>query len=223
MPGDSDDSYSGDGSGFYVIAGSILFLIAAITFQEFTKPNIIKAEVIKPQSQQVQIEQGQGIEGLETQVQGQVSTSSITVNGASLELETTIRADIAMLPQPLQSALSKGSIEVVPGRGPITGSGGNAVATASHDGTTTIYDNGDRYFPGVLAHEGGHHLATKTWGTADPPKDYESYWHSEGGVTKYGSIDPAEDFAEAIRLYTEGKLQSVSPTKHAYIAKLLNQ
>lgn len=188
--------------------------------------------------QQVQLSQEQ-TQDLSQQINQEVGSStttsqssSIRVVGASPELEITIRAEIATLPKPLQEALAMGEIRVVPEQGQITASGERAAASAYYEKSTLngvdtikratkIYESGKDYFPGLLAHEGAHHLATELWGDSRPPQDYEALFKSEGGVSKYGSTSSTEDFAEAVKLFTTGELQSISPRKHAYIAKLL--
>lgn len=69
-------------------------------------------------------------------------------------------------------------------------------------GKITVYNNGlmpsDTY-----AHECGHNLAAKVWGTVYPPKDspYAAAQSVEGPVSSYGAASPAEDFAEACSWY----------------------
>jgi hypothetical protein len=65
---------------------------------------------------------------------------------------------------------------------------------------------------GVL-HEGGHNLAYRVWGSYTPPQysDFYQAWEAEGGVTRYGSTNPAEGFADAYQMATNG-----NPTLNNY-------
>lgn len=58
---------------------------------------------------------------------------------------------------------------------------------------------------GTMNHECGHNLATKAWGAVAPPdwSDYGQAHEEEPPVSSYGSNSPAEDFAEACRLYAD--------------------
>jgi hypothetical protein len=70
------------------------------------------------------------------------------------------------------------------------------------DGTVVKY-LGQAMTGGTYAHESGHNLANEVWGTVTPPPDsaYGKAQQMEGPVSKYGAVDPAEDFAEACMWY----------------------
>lgn len=177
-------------------------------------------EIAQELSQEITSQAGIAPIGIAPTVSNQ--NSGVEISGATPELEDQIRQDIQALPNALRRSIE---IIVVSPKVERSETGVTIAATALNEpgkkSIITIYRNGEPYDIGLLAHEAAHNLAAKTWGTSDPPKEYESYWHDEGGVSEYGGTSPTEDFAEAVRLYTEGKLQSISPRRHAYIAKLL--
>ena len=150
--------------------------------------------------------------------------AEVEISGATPELESQIRNDIASLPQALRNSVNK--IEIIPDMGIPTASGEPADAAASYENgkpLISLYENGKNYDHGLLVHEIAHGLAFKTWGTSTPPKEYEQLFKDEGGVTPYGSSSSTEDFAEAVKLHTTGRLQAISPGKDAYISKLLTK
>ena len=56
----------------------------------------------------------------------------------------------------------------------------------------------------VLAHELGHVLHIRRFGTSDPGKNWLRAIKRDGtSVSDYGDTDPAEDFAEAMRVYIQ--------------------
>ncbi len=94
------------------------------------------------------------------------------------------------------------------------------------DGGIVVY-NGSTPKISTIAHESGHNLAAKMWGATSPPA-YSSYADAqavEKPVTDYGSKNPAEDFAEACRMYSSQKdrqkLKDKWPEKHTALSKML--
>jgi SPP1 gp7 family putative phage head morphogenesis protein len=87
------------------------------------------------------------------------------------------------------------------------GGGADFVAAATGgDGTICVY-NGAACLPSTFAHESGHNLAHKIWGTVSPPANspYGKAQGKEHPVTFYGSNNHAEDFAEACMLFCASK------------------
>ncbi len=71
------------------------------------------------------------------------------------------------------------------------------------DGSIVVY-GGRGMDRGVLAHESGHNLGAKSWSGSPAPSPGTAYAKAqlkEPPVTAYGANSPAEDFAEACRLY----------------------
>lgn len=80
----------------------------------------------------------------------------------------------------------------------------------------------------LLAHEMGHDLATVIYGSTRyrPSSDYAAAVAAgEPPVSLYGAVDPAEDFAEAVRLYVEDpqQLKARAPKKSRVIDRLTNE
>lgn len=104
-------------------------------------------------------------------------------------------------------------------------------AATGGDGGIVVYN--DRSMGSqTFAHESGHNLATKTWGSTDPPKDskYGKAQSLEPPVTEYGAKSPGEDFAEACKMYSStlyrghfsrARLESEFPNKYAAIQELI--
>lgn len=83
--------------------------------------------------------------------------------------------------------------------------------------------------PPNFAHEAGHNLARKAFGSATPPSSsaYGKAQLEEPPVSHYGGRAPAEDFAEACRIYSMGSarragLAKFSPKKFAALQELLD-
>lgn len=93
------------------------------------------------------------------------------------------------------------------------------------DGRIVFY-SGRQADPETFAHESGHNLATKTFGTVTPTASsaYGKAQKAEGPVSSYAKNSKAEDFAEAARLYATDapKLQASSPQKYAAIKELIS-
>jgi SPP1 gp7 family putative phage head morphogenesis protein len=72
------------------------------------------------------------------------------------------------------------------------------------DGTICVY-RGQEIGHAVWAHESGHNLAYKTFGSTLPAhgSEYEVAQRQERPVTTYGSNSAAEDFAEACMMYAD--------------------
>ena len=155
--------------------------------------------------------------------QDELPSAEVEINGATPELESQIRNDIASLPQALRSSVKK--INITPDIGIPDARGEPAGASATHENGKplfiTFYEGSKNYNYDTLVHEAAHQLAAKTWGTSTPPKEYKQLFKAEGGVTSYGSASVTEDFAEAVKLHTTGRLQAISPGKDAYVSKLL--
>ncbi len=84
----------------------------------------------------------------------------------------------------------------------------NFTVSAHTGGDGRIVSYGNRSVGlGSLAHESGHNLATKLYGSTDPStgqNDFASVIKGkEPAVSTYALNSPAEDFAEACRLYVE--------------------
>lgn len=120
-------------------------------------------------------------------------------------------------------------------------------AATAGDGSIVVY-NGDSISRNTFTHESGHNLATREWGSTfpDATSRYSKAQSVESPVTKYGGKSHAEDFAEAVSIYTNttdnynytvygtgpgvasmkhmsGKeyLQKVFPLKHAALHEIL--
>jgi hypothetical protein len=101
----------------------------------------------------------------------------------------------------------------------------NIVIRASGGHGSTVSWNGYNMGSGTYAHEAGHSLAEKLWGDVTPPRssEYAKAQKLESPVTKYGATAPAEDFAEACKLYTrdEAAFKESFPKKHAALDRIL--
>ncbi len=93
------------------------------------------------------------------------------------------------------------------------------------DGNVVVY-GGKRITIGLMAHESGHNLAAYKWGNTAPPasSEYGQAQLKEPPVSKYGASSPAEDFAEACKMYVEdpNKLADDFPLKYNALEKLLS-
>ncbi len=104
---------------------------------------------------------------------------------------------------------------------------GASTATGG-DGDVMVY-NGNSASADVMAHEMGHNLATSLWGSTYPPasSEYGQAQRAEKPVTEYGANSPAEDFAEACKMYADriggehDYLKKTFPKKFAALEKLL--
>lgn len=82
---------------------------------------------------------------------------------------------------------------------------------------------------GTFTHEFGHNLAFREWGQTSPPAhtDYGKAQKLESAVSAYGAKSPAEDFAEAARMYsnvrTRKTLKYDFPRKYAAVHALLGE
>jgi hypothetical protein len=78
-----------------------------------------------------------------------------------------------------------------------------------------------------FSHEAGHQFAFEKWGTTRPPadSDYAKAQAKEPPVSEYGANSPAEDFAEASRLYSSAngrkELAAKFPLKHKALQELM--
>jgi hypothetical protein len=102
--------------------------------------------------------------------------------------------------------------------------GFESAATGGH-GTMVVY-NGNGVLVGTVAHESGHNLAQRLWNSndPDPQSEYGRAQQAEPPVTSYGAKSPAEDFADAVKLYCSGyrdNLKREFPLKYAALEKLL--
>jgi len=96
-------------------------------------------------------------------------------------------------------------------------------AATGGDGHMVVY-NGGSVSAGTIAHESGHNLAHKLWGSTRPPEysDYAKVQKQEPPVSEYGSKSPDEDFAEMAKMYTVDSLIKASrPKKYAAFEKIL--
>ncbi len=100
--------------------------------------------------------------------------------------------------------------------------GGKGTIVVYHDTTMT---------QGVFTHEAGHNLAWAEWGSPHPPpySFYGGAQKHEPPVTNYAKNAPAEDFAEACRLYCDTKtggrnsLKTLYPRKYYELEKLFEK
>lgn len=98
-------------------------------------------------------------------------------------------------------------------------------AATGGDGGVVVYNTAEAPTAGTLAHESGHNLAFRAWGkTAPPPNSpFGRANKKEGPVSEYGAKSPAEDFAEACRMYAEDpdQLKRVAPAKYAAVHDMI--
>ncbi len=98
-------------------------------------------------------------------------------------------------------------------------------AATGGDGSVVAY-NGDKLGVGVLSHEAGHNLATKLWGSPTPKRNspYGEAAGKEPPVSPYGANSPAEDFAEACKLYVTfpKQMKKEFPLKYKALKELLS-
>ena len=207
---------------------AVLGLLIAVRSMPKGLEATAKQAYIPPQPQELGQQISQEIAGATPTPSAAIETgmgrsAEVEISGATPELESQIRNDIASLPQALRNSVNK--IEIIPDIGMPTATGEPAGASATYEQGNPLfisfYESGKHYNYGLLVHEAAHGLAAKTWGTSTPPKEYEELFKSEGGVTPYGSSSSTEDFAEAVKLHTTGRLQGISPGKDAYISNLL--
>lgn len=99
-------------------------------------------------------------------------------------------------------------------------------AATGGDGNIVIY-NGKPLTLKMLAHESGHNLAKKKWGSTSPPRD-SRYWkaqNKEQPVSEYGKVSRSEDFAEAVAMYAtywKQELKDKFPAKYAALEELID-
>jgi Mlc titration factor MtfA (ptsG expression regulator) len=76
-----------------------------------------------------------------------------------------------------------------------------------------------------MAHEAGHNLATRIWGSTEPDKnsEYGVAQQREPAVSDYGSKSSSEDFAEAVKMYSKDpeSLKQNFPLKFAALRKII--
>jgi hypothetical protein len=97
------------------------------------------------------------------------------------------------------------------------------------DGTIVLYNvAGRRTFndPSTIIHEMGHNLASAAYGSTTPPiaSAFERARSAEPTPpTEYGGVNPAEDFAESVRLYvaTPKAFRTSHPRRAAALDELL--
>jgi hypothetical protein len=103
------------------------------------------------------------------------------------------------------------------------------------DGNIVVYQ--DRMMTvGDFAHESGHNLAFRLYGSIDPTAVHSDYNilaaqaqnptifpKAEPAVSEYGSNNPAEDFATAVELYVDNsdKMKREFPRRFAIIDKIM--
>ena len=207
---------------------AILGLLIAVRSMPKGLEAAAKQIYIPPQPQELGQQISQEIAGATPTPSAAIETgmgrsAEVEISGATPELESQIRNDIASLPQSLRSSIEK--INITPDIGIPDATGKPAGASATYEKgkplLITFYEGSKNYDYGLLVHEAAHGLAYKTWGTGDLPKEYQELFKAEGGVTSYGNSNVDEDFAEAVKLHTTGRLQGISPGKDAYISNLL--
>ena len=205
---------------------AVLGLLIAVRSMPKGMEATAKQVYIPPQPQELEQQISQEIAGATSSTAietGMGRSAEVEISGATPELESQIRNDIASLPQALRSSIEK--INITPDIGIPDARGKPAGASATYEKgkplLITFYEGSKNYDYGLLVHEAAHGLAYKTWGTGDLPKEYEQLFKAEGGVTSYGNSNVDEDFAEAVKLHTTGRLQAISPGKDAYISNLL--
>jgi hypothetical protein len=104
-------------------------------------------------------------------------------------------------------------------------SGFKSAATGG-DGSVVVY-NAEAISRGTFAHESGHNLAYREWGSPypDATSRYSKAQSVESPVTNYGSKSHAEDFAEATRLYVDkwerDAFKRKFPLKHAALHEII--
>jgi hypothetical protein len=90
-------------------------------------------------------------------------------------------------------------------------------------GEIVVYRNG--YLDlGAFAHESGHNLAWELYSSAIPSKNYgRAIGTTEPPVSEYAKNSPAEDFAEAVKLYTVNpdKMKKQFPVRFGVIDKIM--
>jgi len=88
-------------------------------------------------------------------------------------------------------------------------------AATGSDGTVCVYGGG-HLGRGTFAHESGHNLATAIWGETNPPpaSAYAQAQKTEKPVSEYGANSPAEDFAEACKMYADTKTLGLGLSGH---------
>lgn len=87
--------------------------------------------------------------------------------------------------------------------------------------------NGESLSVPTLAHEMGHNLSQGVYGAFDPPIEsaYRKAMASgEPPVSEYAKNSPAEDFAEAARLYVlePAGLARIAPKRYAALKDLID-
>jgi hypothetical protein len=99
-------------------------------------------------------------------------------------------------------------------------------AATGGNGTVCVY-NGHGMSVDILAHEAGHNLATREWGSVnpDPTSDYGKAQAHGKPVSSYGANSSAEDFAEAVRMrvFAPRTLQADHPAKFRAVDALFKK
>lgn len=134
--------------------------------------------------------------------------------------------------RPVPPALWRSAAEVVH-----TGQRGRPVDSPGYDrmaagataaaGTIVSY-NGGGLARDTFLHEAGHLAAERVWGAWEPPvwSPYGAAQRAEPAVSQRAVADRAEDFAEAVRMYSSGnpvhlyELRSRTPRKHAALVQM---
>lgn len=101
------------------------------------------------------------------------------------------------------------------------------------DGGITVY-NQSRLSHAMLAHEAGHNIATRLYGTPDPTKPktgsevMRSEWQEAMAletrkVSDYALVHPQEDFAESVSYFTDAneRMKETHPLRYALVEKIL--
>lgn len=102
---------------------------------------------------------------------------------------------------------------------------GFSSAATGGDGNVVVYKN--KWLDGPwFGHESGHNFAKDSWGNITPAEwsRYGQAQKASGPVSAYGAVNPAEDFAEACRLWItpagRQTLQDNFPAKYSALAEM---
>ena len=98
-------------------------------------------------------------------------------------------------------------------------------AASGGDGNVAVY-KGRSLTAATFGHEAGHNLANRLYGTTTPSSrsDYTAALNSpEPPVSAYAKASPAEDFAEAVELYTydADRLKEIAPLRYDVIRRIM--
>jgi hypothetical protein len=136
------------------------------------------------------------------------------------------------LPDALKSTLDKIVLTTKPGTDNVAGASGGGA-----NGDIVVYDAD--LSVSMLAHELAHNLAKAKYGNITPPYNEEGTdGYYEDGSSDYGNAvnsseppvdafrardNPAEDFAQAVRMYVDNpaQLQRIAPLRYAVIHRLM--